>query len=88
MLFRSKEHAQACGSLYDALVGRKVRHLGTPELTAAVDGAKTRVLGEAWAWSRKSSAIDISPLVAVTLALWGNTQRTKNRPRFINLNDV
>jgi hypothetical protein len=28
-------------------------------------------LGDAWAWSRKSSAVDISPLVACTLALFG-----------------
>jgi hypothetical protein len=45
-----------------------LRHLGTPELAAAVAGAATRPLGDAWAWSRKSSAVDISPLVACTLA--------------------
>jgi hypothetical protein len=33
-----------------------------------VTGAKKRPLGDAWAWSRKSSAVDISPLVACTLA--------------------
>jgi len=26
-------------------------------------------LGDVWAWSRKSSSVDISPLVAGTLAL-------------------
>jgi hypothetical protein len=38
---------------------------------AAVAGAMTRPLGDAWAWSRKNSTVDISPLVACTLALWG-----------------
>lgn len=65
----AKEHAQACGRIFDAFRERKLRHLGTPELAAAVDGAVKRQLGDAWAWSRKSSSVDISPLVACTLAL-------------------
>jgi len=28
----------------------------------------------AWAWSRKNSMADISPLVAATLALWAASQ--------------
>ena len=43
----------------------------TSELLAALKGAVQRPLGDAWAWSRKSSSIDICPLVAATLALWG-----------------
>jgi hypothetical protein len=62
------EYAQACGLLFDDVQGEQIRHLGTPELTAAVTGARKRPLGDAWAWSRKSSAVDISPLVACTLA--------------------
>jgi hypothetical protein len=69
---KPKEHAQACGLLYDKVAQRTVRHLGTPELAAALRGASRRPLGDAWAWSRKSSAVDISPLVAATLALWGS----------------
>ncbi len=63
------EHAQACGRLVDAVAERELRHLGTEELEAAIRGAKPRPLGDAWAWSRKNSSVDISPLVAVTLAL-------------------
>jgi uncharacterized protein (DUF934 family) len=34
-------------------------------------GAKTRQMaGDSWLWARKKSNVDISPLVAVTLALW------------------
>jgi hypothetical protein len=62
------EYAQACGLFFDDVQGEQLRHLGTPELTAAVTGARKRPLGDAWAWSRKSSAVDISPLVACTLA--------------------
>jgi hypothetical protein len=55
---------------FDSVDERTLRHLGTPELVNALRGAAKRPLGEAWAWSRKSSAVDISPLVTVTLALW------------------
>lgn len=64
------EHAKACGMFYDAVDQRTIRHLGTQELVTALRGAVRRPLGDAWAWSRKSSSVDISPLVACTLALW------------------
>jgi hypothetical protein len=35
----------------------------------AIHAARTRPLGDAWAWSRKNSSANISPLVSVTLAL-------------------
>lgn len=66
----AREHAQACGRLYDAVHEKTLRHLGTSELRDAVRGAATRSLGDAWAWSRKSSSVNIAPLVACTLALW------------------
>lgn len=69
----SRTYASACGRFYDAIVNRRVQHTGQSELDAAVAGAATRKLGDAWAWSRSSSAIDITPLVACTLALWGAT---------------
>lgn len=77
----AKEHAQGYGLIFDAIDQRTLRHLGTSELNAAVRGAARRQLGEAWAWSRKSSAVDISPLVAVTLALRGlETSRPEPEP--------
>ena len=64
------EYAQACGRFFDAVEQGTVHHLGQQELATAIKGARKRPLGDAWAWSRKSSAVDISPLVACTLALW------------------
>lgn len=66
------ELVQACGEFHDLAHNDKLRHLGTPELAAAVAGAATRNLGEAWAWARKKSTVDISPLVACTLAAWAS----------------
>ncbi len=72
------EHARGCGMFYDGIVGDEeinlpptLNHLSDPALNAAVQGAAKRPLGERWAWSRKESTIDISPLVATTLALYG-----------------
>jgi len=70
VMVNASEHAQACGTFYDAATDRRLRHLPQPELASAVAGAARRQLGEAWAWTRTGSAGDICPLVAVTLALW------------------
>lgn len=65
-----REYAEACGLVVDLVADEQVRHLGTPDMAAAVRGAATRPMGDAWAWSRKSSGVDITPLVAGTLAVW------------------
>jgi hypothetical protein len=67
----AREHSQACGAFFDGVAQHALRHLGTAELAAAVRGAAKRPLGDSWAWSRKASSVDISPLVACTLAHWG-----------------
>lgn len=64
------EYVQACGSLLDAVMDRSFRHRGSEELQSAVRGAGRRPLVDSWAWSRKNSSVDISPLVGCTLALW------------------
>jgi hypothetical protein len=63
------EHAQSCGRLVDRVTDGTLRHLGTTELEQAVKAGTKRPLGDAWAWSRKTSSADITPLVGVTLAL-------------------
>lgn len=70
----AKEHAQACGTFFDGCEDRSFRHLDTPELAAAIKGAVKRPLGDSWAWTRTKSTIDISPLVASTLAYWAFSQ--------------
>jgi len=63
---------QACGQFYDAVVeSGQIRHLNQPELNDALKGAVTRDLGDAWAWDRKKPNVDITPLTAATLSLWG-----------------
>jgi hypothetical protein len=77
-----RDIAHGCGALYDAAganplvdVPAWLRHLDQPELNAAMAGAQRRDLGDGWLWARKGVTVDISPLVAVTEALWGHTAR-------------
>lgn len=82
------EIGQAFGLFYVGVADRTFVHLGAdlaPELRAAVAGAAKRDMGDgAHAWARRSTAIDISPLVAVTLAMWAHG---KHAPRAYNLLD-
>lgn len=87
-LVNAKEQAQACGLFYDAVDQDTLRHLGTRELATAIAGAVKRPLGDAWAWSRKSSAVDIAPLVAITLAHWGCQTLAPPKPEVIDLNEL
>lgn len=60
----------ACASLLDRVRETKIRHASYPELEAAVGAAVRRLVGDRWAWGRKLSASDISPLEAATLAAY------------------
>lgn len=84
----AREHAEGCGMLFDLVEQGRFRHRGQPELAAAIRSAKKRPLGGAWAWDRKTSIVDISPLVSMTLALWGHVSTSRRTPRVINLATV
>jgi hypothetical protein len=64
-----RQLAAACGRFYDLATQHGLRHINQVPLTAALAGAKRRNLGEAWAWHRRNPSVDVSPLVAATLAL-------------------
>lgn len=66
------EYAGACGTFYDKIYARELAHLGQHPFVIALAGAQKLDLGEgAWKWNRKAVTVDISPLVAGTLALFG-----------------
>ncbi|MFD8531520.1 hypothetical protein ACFV0L_29280 [Streptosporangium canum] len=71
----AQEVAAGCGQLVDAVTQGTIRHIGQAEVTDAIRGAKTRPLGDSWAWARRVSSVDISPLVAITLARWAYETR-------------
>jgi hypothetical protein len=55
----------------DACANDGLRHWDGLNLSSAVAGAVLRDSGDTWVWSRKHSKVDISPLVAVTIAAGG-----------------
>jgi phage terminase large subunit-like protein len=59
----------ACAFWLRLVQESRLKHRGERELTVALDGAGQRNLGDGWAWSRRSSGADITPLVATTLAV-------------------
>lgn len=67
---RTNDFVEACGQMADAMNQGTAVHTDQADLTAAVNGARTRRVGDAWALDRTSSLVDISPLVTVTLARW------------------
>ncbi|MFE9853709.1 terminase, partial [Streptomyces sp. NPDC005576] len=54
----------------DAMTQDAVRHREQAPLTAAVNGARTRRVGDAWTLDRTKSLTDVSPFFAVTIARW------------------
>lgn len=79
-----KDVAGWCGRMYDAVAAGQddtevdavpIYHITQPALDLAANIAATRPMGDgAWAWDRNKSQEDISPLVAVTMALGAATQ--------------
>jgi phage terminase large subunit-like protein len=82
-----REYGLACGEFVNGVKPRKgnapsLVHHGQPMLNTAVAGAVKRDLSDLWAWDRKNTAVDITPLVAATNAAWGHRKVThKPRPR-------
>lgn len=77
----TRDVLDACAGLFEDVRARKVRHQSYDELDTAVRAAVKRDVGDRWAWGRRKSTSDISPLEVVTLAHWGVTQRSKPEPR-------
>ena len=75
-----RDYARACGSVYDAVIDETITHLGDRLLTDAVGAASKRKLAEQRAWNRRST-VDITPLVAATLARWGVVAGAAARPK-------
>lgn len=71
------EYVQACGELFDAVMGGRLHHLGQPEMSAAIAGADRKWSGDAWYWARRISSVDITPLVSATTALFAHLHARK-----------
>ncbi|MFI1030743.1 terminase [Streptomyces sp. NPDC020951] len=70
VVVRTNDFVEGCGQMADAMTQGTGRHRDQTDLTAAVSGARTRRVGDAWVLDRTASLTDVSPFVAVTLARW------------------
>lgn len=77
-----KELGAAHSLMLNGALGGTVHHLAQPQLSAAVQVAGKRALGDTgmWVFSRKSAAADITPIQAATLALLGAQRSRVRRP--------
>jgi hypothetical protein len=66
----TSDFLDACAEIYDAVeTGRLVRS-GNAALDEAAADAVPRFVGDRWAFGRRVSTGDISPIESVTLATW------------------
>lgn len=68
---KTRDVVHATSQFYDAVIEQTLTHRDDAQMASALAGAQKRPLGDAWAWARRIVSVDISPLVAATLAKWG-----------------
>lgn len=61
----------SCSQFADHVSSENVRHIGQEILEMGMRDGVKKPLGEVWVWDRGKSPVDVAPLCAVTLALWG-----------------
>lgn len=81
-LLSGRDQAIAAAGFYDAVMSAKVWHIDQPQVNLALSVAGKREMadGAGWAWSKKNSQSDITPLVSVTMALWGAQNDNVKKP--------
>jgi hypothetical protein len=87
---QTRDVAAAAGAFYDGIAGRPaedpetgvmgrdprvIRHRNQAELTDAVAGAVKRNLSATWAWDQLAAAVDITPVIGCSNALWAYMTR-------------
>jgi hypothetical protein len=68
VVYGATEVAAATARLYDAIADRELQVMPDVALDRAVAGARKRIFGDTWYWGRANAHVDVSPLVALTLA--------------------
>lgn len=67
-----RKYAAACGTLVDELKARRAFHRGQKAMADAVKSARKKTYGDTlFYWNRKSNGASITPLVSLTVAVYG-----------------
>lgn len=64
----AREVIRACQSFYDGLADRRFRIRSDPRLDAAAAAVTRRPVADAWVWSRRAPEVDVSPIMALSIA--------------------
>lgn len=76
-LVSAKDARAACSVLEAAAREARLGHYGEPEFRAALEGAVKRPGDDGgWHWARRGTYVDISPLVAASIAVHGVVARS------------
>ncbi|AOZ65107.1 terminase [Arthrobacter phage Greenhouse] len=68
------ELGRGTGQFYDKVTQGVVHHLNQEILNLAASTAQTKPIADYWVWDRKRSPFDVSPLIAITAAVWALCQ--------------
>ena len=86
VLWQGGDISQGCGDLFDLVRGSEGQacgpfwHAGHSVLDVAAATAVTTPFGDRWSWDMKKSPTDISPLFALTGALWALNRPAEPAP--------
>ena len=69
-----REMGQACAEFRGEVLAGRVQHLPSGLTATALASAGRRKSGELWTWTTTSAKVDVTPVVAATLALHGVRQ--------------
>jgi len=77
------DYKTACAGFVDAVKVGRIRHRGQEPLTVAAHGVREHRVGDSYVFARRDSSSLISPLEAVTLAVWGLTPAANRKEFFM-----
>lgn len=77
----ARDVANAAGKFYDSVINGDLRHQADPRLNIPVLNATKRKIGDAFGFSRNNNAVDLTPLVSCSFALWGVGSPTVKKTR-------
>jgi hypothetical protein len=83
------DYKAACAGFVDGVKYNRIRHRGQAPLTEAALGVKEHRVGDSWVYARRDSGVRVSPLEAVTLAVWGLVpEASKKEFSMFDLNSI
>jgi phage terminase large subunit-like protein len=75
-----KDHVQASNMVFANIVNGKISHSHDPIITAQINSAVRKNIGDTWRISRKDSLTDIDGAMATVMAIWGSDQELISLP--------